>query len=332
MPRKTKSNVIKLQEAGKCAEIVEAIFDASSVGLFAHVSPDGDTLGSCQALKIALTNMGKRAHIYCDGIVPFNFRFLDVKLEEDDSLIPTLDLCIIVDSNVRSQLGKYADILEDAQKLMGIDHHANVGDEYKVATKGYFDDKSASCAELVYDIIDEIGLGLDKNIAASLYAGVADDTGGFRHPNTTGNCFKVAGICADAGINLAQINHNIFKMKPSGQIGYYKNIVKRMKLFLDGKLIVVDINNKLYNRFKYNCEATEIFDLLVGVAGVGVAIKVTEKKPGVWNIGFRSTKVNVAKLAAKFGGGGHTLAAGARFEGKYKVLLKKILSECKAVL
>lgn len=330
--KKTKSNIIKLQEAGKYAEIVEALFSADRIGLFAHVSPDGDTLGSCHALKIALTKMGKRVHIYCDGVVPFNFRFLDIKLEEDDGLIPTLDLCIAVDTNARSLLGKYAELLDNAQHVLSIDHHSHVKEEYKVSSKGYFDEKSSSCAELIYEIIDEIGLGLDKGMATGLYAGVADDTGGFKHANTTSNSFKLAALCVDAGINLSQINHNIFKMKPSGQLGFYKNVVKKMKLFLDDSLIVVDINNKMYNKFKYNCESTEIYDFLVGIAGVGIAIKVTEKKPGVWSIGFRSTKVNVARIAAKFGGGGHALAAGARFEGKYKVLLRKILDECRVVL
>ena len=333
MPKKkTKSNIINWQKAGKCDELVEALFAAKSIGLFAHVSPDGDTLGSCQALKLTLTSMDKRVHIYCDGVVPFNLRFLNVKLEEDDTLIPTLDLCLTVDSNTRSQQGKYADWLETARKLLAVDHHANVADESKLSTKGYLDEKSSSCAELVYDIIDEIGLGLTKDIAACLYAGVATDTGGFKHPNTTSNSFRLAELCIDTGINLAQTNYNLFKLKPSGQIEYYKSIINNIELFLEGKLIVLATDNKQYNKFKYNFEATDVFDMLVGVAGVGVAIKLTEKKPNVWNISLRSNKVNVAKLAAKFGGGGHALAAGARFEGKYKDLLKRLLNECKGVL
>ena len=49
--------------------IARMIREAESIAICSHVCPDGDTLGSAAAMKIALNKLGKNVSLFCDGKV-----------------------------------------------------------------------------------------------------------------------------------------------------------------------------------------------------------------------------------------------------------------------
>jgi len=306
-------------------DVMNMFYNNESFALFAHISPDGDAIGSCNALKLALKAIGKRAVIFCDGQIPFDLRFLNVKLEDDEHLIKMSDVCVLVDCCEFKRIGRYGDIVKAASKLVAIDHHAGAEPDIKL---GVFDSTSASAAELVYEVIKQIGIGLSKKMAESIYAGVSTDTGGFKHGNTTAHSFKVAEACAETGFDLAAANFNLFKLKPSRQLEFYKLVFKNTLSLLDDRLIVIKIDNKTYNKYIYNYEATHFIDLLTGLAGNEIVANATEKTKGHWQLSFRSSRgADVSKFAKNFGGGGHKLASGGTMDGTFKQVVKKLL-EC----
>ena len=294
-------------------------------GLFAHISPDGDTLGSCQALGLALAALGKRVSIFCDGSIPLYLRFLGVQLEDDAELIKTIDVCILVDCCEFKRVGKFGEVLKaNARKLMAIDHHANVTPDIKDT---YMDGKKASCAEIIYDLLKDIGMSMNKEIAQSIYTGVSTDTGSFIHASTNANSLAVACDCVNCGFDLAKTNFNLYKLKPGKQFDFYRALFKHIKSYGDEKLIIIKIDNRLYNKFAYNCEATELFGLFTGIAGNEVVAKLTENPIGNWRIGLRSSRgMDVSRIGRQFGGGGHLMAAGGAMNGTFGAVRRKLLS------
>ena len=134
-------------------KIIKLLKTHNSFALFTHISPDGDAIGSCNALRLALTRLGKTVYIYCDGEAPKNFKFIESNFETDPSHISEVEVCLMVDCNALDRTGKYQDYLKDASILACIDHHQR--NKQKFACK-YIDSTSPSACDLVYKVIKSL--------------------------------------------------------------------------------------------------------------------------------------------------------------------------------
>ena len=64
------------QEKREFEDWLRQAHQAKRVALLAHVSPDGDTMGSTLALRLAFLALGKQADVICDGDMPDNLKYL----------------------------------------------------------------------------------------------------------------------------------------------------------------------------------------------------------------------------------------------------------------
>ena len=308
--------------------ITQLLKTFNSFALFTHISPDGDALGSCNALKIALKSMGKKAYIYCDGQVPRNFDFMKVTLEKNENHIPKVDVCLMLDCNNLGRIGKYADAFAEAKIKACIDHHQPEKTNQLKFNCSFVDSKSPSTSDLVMEIIKTLGVNITKEIAVNLYAGLASDTGCFQHSTTTPTSHMHACELMEKEFDLEEINYKLFKYKPKRYLEFYKTALRSTKSYLSGRLFVAFVNYKTYQRFYDICENSASFQFLDGIDGNEVRAKIIEKEPGVFHMSLRSNLyANVCNIARSFGGGGHVKAAGATVTGKYKDVLNKIIEQ-----
>lgn len=312
-------------------KIIKLLKTHNSFALFTHISPDGDAIGSCNALRLALTRLGKTVYIYCDGEAPKNFKFIESNFETDPSHISEVEVCLMVDCNALDRTGKYQDYLKDAPILACIDHHQRNKQKF---TCKYIDSTSPSACDLVYKVIKSLKVKVDKEIARYLYIGSSTDTGGYRHTNTTAQCHKIAGELLKTGFDLQETNFYLFKYKTLKQIQFFKYVFKTFKTYLDGELLVVFVNNSVYRKFKDIIELGGVFDFLTGIDGNEIVAKIVEREKGAYTVGLRSNQyANVCNVVQTLGGGGHKMAAGCRVTDKsYKELLEILIEQCKSEL
>ena len=311
-------------------EVIDVINKYKTFALFCHIGPDADALGSMNALRLTLKKMGKVAYAYCDGKIPTNISFLKIPLEDKVNKISKVDVCIMMDCNSIDRIGKYGEYFENARIKVNIDHHQTMNYPF---TYQYADSSAPSTADLVYELIKNLDVTINSEIALNLYAGLASDTGCFQHPSTSNISHKHAYELINYNFDLQEANYNMFKYKQKNYLYFYKTALRNTKSYLNEKVYIIFFNYRAYKRFEKICDNAASFQFLDGIEGNEIRVKIIEKERGVFNISFRSNRyANVCEIAKNFEGGGHIRAAGGKATGSYKELINKIINCCKEEL
>ena len=310
-------------------KIIKKIKQSKKVAIFGHQSPDGDCLGSMYAISFLCKKLGKVADIFVDDEISFPYTFLTLpnfNCCEFDA--KNYDLLISTDVAAKHLLGKYGEIFENFDNTIAIDHHTS----RDLVGKITFVKQTASCAEIVFDILKKSKVKFDSDVSTFLYLGVSDDTGCFKHDNTTSSTHKIAGELIDMGADFKKINYNVFKLKS------LKSFEMTNKL---NQQIVID-NGLTYNVVTYDFmqkngytthDIGDYVNTLINLEGTKIAFLIVEKQKNAYRINFRSIKgYNVSKVAQKFNGGGHIQASGGSFSGDFKKNLAKLIQECKLAI
>ncbi len=307
-------------------EVVKIIKNNNIFSLFCHVSPDGDALGSMNALKLALQKMGKKVFSYCDGKIPSDLTFLNISFDTDTKHISKSDVCIMIDCNSLDRIGIYGEEFDKAKIKIDIDHHqkSDYAFDYSIV-----DENSPSTADILFEFIKQLEIVINSNIAQCLYTGLSTDTGCFMHPSTNIDSHRHAYELLNYNFDLAETNYNLFKYKQKNYLYFYKTALKNTRAYLKEKVYVTFFNYKTYKRFENVLENTNCFQFLDGIEGNEIRVKILEIENDVFSLSFRSNKfANVCEIAKSFGGGGHIRASGATVNGNYKEILSKILDAC----
>lgn len=275
-----------------------------------HASPDGDTLGSGSALCIALQRLGKRAKAVCPEEIPHRFDYLFKAVEQPEFEHKNVVCVDIADTKLLAEMKKVGDTAE-----LAIDHHASHKD---YAKREFVEPESAACCELVYAVIKELGVAIDKDIASCLYTGIATDTGCFKFSNVTPRTHEIAAEMIANGADFSAINYAMFVVKTQGRIKLEQETLKNMQFLADGKIAVITAPLSLINSIP-DIDTDDIGALANiprEIAGVEIGICVKEKKAGVFKASLRtSDNFDAAEIARRFGGGGHARASGCSFNG-----------------
>ena len=307
-------------------ELLESFKNSQNVAIFAHVRPDGDCFGSASALKGALLKMGKTADIFCDCELSENYKFIkyinNEELNCSSCEFDHYDLAVAVDCSDKSRIGKFADVFDAANIKIKIDHH-KTNDDF--ADINFVQHVGSTC-EILYDIIKQLNVELDADIACSLYAGVSSDTGCFMHNNTTSETHRIAGELMQYGFDLDVANYNLFKRRSYGQVMILKQALNNLSFICNNKVAISFLTIKDFKTFKTkNTETYGIVNTLVDIESVDIGILISEDKPNLYTCSFRSkNKIDVSVICEKFGGGGHLNASGCNIFGGHKVVISKI--------
>lgn len=272
-----------------------------------HCRPDGDTIGSAAALCRGLRKLGKQAHVLKNPEVTQRFAWLHEGLTKESA--EEGDTLVCVDVASPSMVPRAFAQLKDAIALR-IDHH---GSATSFTRWELVDAASASCAEIVWDVLILLGVVPDKAIAEAAYVGLSTDTGCFRYANTTAHTFAVAAQCAQAGARIYELNQELFETNTLGRLKMQAWIVDHMRLLRDGTMAVCAIPRAVETEIGVTEDDMDnISSFPRTVAGVRMAATLRETADGSTKLSVRAIPgCDATKVTVKFGGGGHKGAAGA---------------------
>lgn len=309
-------------------EICNALVKASRVLLCGHIAPDGDCLGSVAALGITLEKMGKKVTMASPGPIPETLLFMPgadkfITSCGDDGDYDTL---VVLDCSVPDRLGAFRRYLERQLVIINIDHHMS---SVEFDGYNYLDPGAAATGEILLDLIDMMGMELDRDVATCLYVAIATDTGSFRYENTSPGTFRRAARLLEAGIPAAMINIHLHEEKPLQSIQVLGAALSDMKISPCGTVAWVVVDREMLDRYSAGEEHTDgLVNSVRTVKGVEVAILFREIDLGKFKVGFRSKgRVDVHRLASRLGGGGHARASGCVMSGEIGQIVETVVRE-----
>ena len=273
--------------------------------IITHRRPDGDTLGSSALLCRGLRQMGKTAHILRNPEITPKYASLHEDLTTNEVKIG--DVPVSVDVAADNMLPASFSGLSIALR---IDHH---GRSTSFTDFELVDPKSAACGEIVYDVLMELGVKLDKSMANALYTAVSTDTGCFRYANTTANTFYVAAKCAEAEADIFQINQALFETNTLGRLRLQGWLVENAIFLQDGDYAICPLPKSVEEELGLTEDDLEnISGFPRTIEGVKIAATIRQESADTVKVSVRAVPgYDAAAICAKFGGGGHKGAAGA---------------------
>ena len=303
----------------------EQLKDANSIALISHLDPDGDNLGSLTALSKSLLNLGKNVYPIEFDKIPENLKFLpNLDLLSDNTDI-NINMIICLDCANYERLGKIDDLFNNAKYRINIDHHQSnefYGD-VNIVKKGY----SSTC-ELVFDLINEINLPIDKEISMSLLTGISTDTGRFLYSATTADTLAKASRLVENGADMMKINELIYQSKKFEAQLLENEILSKTEIYNDyvaiGFVMIDQLN-------KYNVEISDIDSVINTFRDtdkIKISVFIKQQTENEYKVSFRSKgNIDVGLIAKNLGGGGHKNAAATRITGDFETVSNKIKEE-----
>ena len=277
--------------------------------LIAHISPDGDTLGSSLALSAALKNAGKKAEIVCGDPVPDLYRFLPgASSVRKPSEVQPKDAVITVDCATLSRAGDGQRLFDSADETLCIDHHRTNGGFADVN----FVRRASSAGELIVKLLKELGYAMNREIGICLYTAISTDTGNFAYSGTTPDTFRTMAEILETGFDLPEVNRILFRTVPLRKVRLTSLVLDRMQLSRNNAVAVSYADQKDFAACGARGEDSEgIIDAMRDIDTVAAAAFLRECEDGSIRVSLRGkSHVDVSGIASAFDGGGHRLAAG----------------------
>ncbi|MBQ3257647.1 MAG: DHH family phosphoesterase [Oscillospiraceae bacterium] len=287
--------------------------------LVTHARPDGDTLGSAGALCSALRRAGKQAYLLkneeaTEKYLPFVGGYF---APVDD----TYETVIAVDT---------ADVTMFPKAFSGkvdlcIDHH---GSNSFYAERTLVEPHTAACGEVMLRVIEELCGDVSKEEANLLYIAVSTDTGCFQYMNTTADTLRAAAKLVDYGAENGKLNVLFFRSVAKERIMLESMVYNRMQFHRDGQIAIALITKEMIAQSGAQPKDMDDLANLAGrPEGVIVAVTVKENDDGTSKLSLRSKpRVNVSNICAKFGGGGHAMAAGCKIAADVETAAELVLA------
>ncbi len=290
-----------------------------------HVNPEGDALGSALALRAFLKEQGKHVKPFCKDQVPHILKFLPGS-EAVISRVSELDLpeaILIVDCAELERTGdEFMQFVANFHRkatgaVINIDHHESntlFGDINLV------EPEASSTCEVLYDLFQDSAQDISLANATCLYTGLVHDTGSFQFPNTTARTLKSAASLVEIGVKPTEVSRNLYENQPQARLRLLALALATLRFEDRGRRAEMVLTSEMFQKTGTGADAVEGFiNYLSAVQGVEVAVLFREDSPKRYKVSLRShEQVDVGKVAASLGGGGHRQAAGATLEGSLK--------------
>jgi phosphoesterase RecJ-like protein len=310
-------------------EIGRLLRERQRFAVMSHVRPDGDALGSQLALALSLQQLGKEVRVWNEEGMLEKYSFLPrAELVTKPPSIPEdFDCAIALDTAIQSRLGTALAAVRSAKIWINIDHHLSnpgYGDVVDV------DPDAPATAEIIFRLIKSQNLPFNRDIAENLYAAISTDTGSFQYPKTSARTFEIAAELIRAGLDVGRLNQQLYENYPRRRLELLRELLRTMRFEHRGRVASVSLSLKTAAELGVLPEDNEgLIDHLRAIRGVIVAVFFEELNDGKVRVSMRSKDdaVDVCAICKKFGGGGHTLAAGARVRGTLAEVEEKVLEE-----
>src|SRR6266571_255664 len=312
---------------------------ARTAALITHVTPDGDGIGAELCLFSYLRSRGIETLIINTEPLPAKYRFLDpdgrVEAFEHgrhEEYLRNADLIFMLDNSATSRMGPLEPAIRASRgTTICIDHHNVVEPFWKV---NIIDPEACATGELVFQIIKAMGGRVDRNAAQAAYVSLVTDTGYFRFSKTSPRCHEAAAEMLAAGVRPPQVYEEVFERNSAALLRLGGVAMADLRQEEGGRLAWISLTREQVVRCQAETEDTsEIVNELLSIDGVRVGVLFKEMEGGRTKLSFRSKgDLDVNRLACRFGGGGHTNAAGAIVEGGLEETIRRVLPSCRELL
>lgn len=318
----------------KLDQIGRVLRENERFAVLSHIRPDGDALGSQLALALSLQQLGKKVRVWNEDGMLEKYSFLPRAdlLTKPPHAAEDVDVAIALDTAIQNRLGTAFTAVRSAKIWINIDHHLSnpgYGDLVHV------DPTAPATGQIIFDLIKSQGFPFDREIAENLYAAISTDTGSFQYPKTSARTFEVAAELVCTGINVGQLSQQLYENYPRRRVELLRELLRTMRFERDGRVASFSLALKTAAELQVLPEDNEgLIDYLRAIRGVIVAVFFEELADGKVRVSMRSKSdaIDVCAICQKFGGGGHTLAAGARVRGTLAEVERNVLEEICDVL
>lgn len=312
--------------AEKIGVLADWIRKSQRILVTMHCRPDGDAAGSALAMMHILKKLGRDVVVFNVDEIPANFAFLegaqDIVHELSDA---NFDLCIVLDCADPGLLGRKFPFDKLQCPVAYVDHHAI---PYENCVVNVHDSKASAVGEIVYHIMAHLGVELTKDIASALYTSIITDTGSFRYTSTSADCLRVSSYLVAAGIDVWDICSHIYEDNPAEKLRLLGLVLQTLWISKNGKLAALYANRNMLRKCHCSGALTDGFiNYARSIHGVEVSIFMTQLEDDLYRLSFRSRgHIDVSRIAASFGGGGHKNAAACTLRGSVESIRDNVES------
>lgn len=310
-------------------QMSENLLSADNILILCHKNPDGDTVGCGAALCHALRSLNKTAAVLCSDPIPSLFSYMQIPVY-DGSFTP--ETVVGVDVASLQLFGENNGVPELAHHVhYCIDHHAGNGG---YADFTLVDPQAAATAELMVDVIEQMGAQITPLIADCLYTALSTDTGCFKFNNTTARTHLVAARLIQAGARLGDLNKLLFETMAKERVTAERMALNNLEYHLDGRCALIYLTREEIAESGVSpADLESLTSLPLGIAGIQVGLTLRQTPGGSYRISIRTLgDVDACAIARRLGGGGHNRAAGCELEGNLDNTKSAILAEVEAVM
>jgi bifunctional oligoribonuclease and PAP phosphatase NrnA len=297
------------------SQVVELIENKQKFGITTHIKPDGDGVGSSLGLCWLLRSLGKSAEVIVRGDIPLAYQNLPGadQIRNIEKIDEHYDAVFVIEC---SDLQRPGIVGLGDQFTVNIDHHAT---SEHFGTVNWIDSTASAVGEMIYNLVKAIGGRVTKEIAECVYMALVTDTGSFHFSNTTDRTLKVASELIKAGARPAEISEAVYNNYPWSRIELLRQVLSTVKRDESGQ--VASLRQTL--KMREEAEAVDgdnngFVNIPLAARDILACVYMREIGENVYRVSLRSKgDINVAKVAERWGGGGHRNAAGLRIEGDW---------------
>jgi len=294
-------------------DIARILREHDDIAVLSHENPDGDAVGSAAALGHILARLGKRFVLANASPLPGQFSWMDLPGPWTTAMPAVYGYAVALDCGDGPRLGALEKAV-DPTRLCVIDHHlGNPG----FGAVNWVDTAASSTGEMVAALADELGVPLDGGLGECLYVAMVTDTGDFSFGSTRPETLELAARILRAGLNLGQTNARLKNQWSLSRIRLWSEVMGGMTLHSGGSIGSIAISRETMARTGTSVEDCDgLVNWVLRVRGVRAAVAVRELPDGRVKFSLRSVgDVDVQRVAASFGGGGHKNASGGSVDG-----------------
>lgn len=315
-------------------EIADVLRNAKRFVVMSHVRPDGDALGCTIAMALCLQQLGKDVTAWNEEGVLEKFRYLPG--HELISVPPTepqeFDVAVVLDTSVQDRVGRCLPAVKRAGTWINIDHHVT---NPRFGDLVHIDSAAPATGQILFELFRQTGLPLTYAMADNLYVAISTDTGSFQYRGTTARTYEIGAELIRAGVNVSELSQEMYESYPRRRLELLRSLLNTLEFSSDDRAASVALSQTTAAELGVLPEDNEgLIDHIRAIQGVVVAAFLEEVEDGKVRVSLRSkdVRVDVSKVCGQFGGGGHTLAAGARATGTLADVRQRVLAAIAAEL
>lgn len=297
--------------------------------VLSHFRPDGDAIGCALAMGLCLKEMGKEVKVWNEDGLPQRFAFLQQSalINTPPQAAEAFEVVIVLDTAVRNRVGaRCLEKIAPGALWINIDHHVS---NDRLGDLLYIDSAAPAAGQILFELFQQCGLPLTAPMADALYAAISTDTGSFQYPNTTARTYEIAAELVRLGVNIGAINQALYENSPRRRLELLRALLNVLRFSAGERVASFALSAQTAFDLGTIPDDTEgLIDTIRSIEGVVVAAFFEELEGGLIRLSLRSkdARVDVCAICGEFGGGGHTLASGARVAGTLSEVQERVLA------